>query len=149
NALVDRVMRNRRAMRDGDEPPCLDSATPIGLPNNSHDFATETAKASKAFLKEAEALRSPALDSTDSETLDILIWDLECDVGLAPFYWHDFPIGYRNSQVAQLRNMLGTAPAAADTGAYLAQLRQAPSFVENVRLKLLGGHARGLTPPRT
>lgn len=149
DALVKEVMSRPRAVRDGDEPPYDDTAVAISLPDNSPDFSQETARRSRDLLKKAEALRSQPLSASSRETLDILTWDLECDVGLAPFYWHDFPIGYRNSQIAQLSNWLGEVPPGVEIQTHVSLLRQAPTYVENIRLKLLGAHARGLTPPRT
>lgn len=149
DALVKEVLSRSRAERDGDEPPYDDTALTPSLPDNSLDFTQETARRSGAFLKRAKALRSQPLSTTSRETLEILIWDLECDVALAPFYWHDFPIGYRASQIAQLGNWLGEVPPGVEIQTHIGLLRQAPTYVENVRLKLLGGLARGLAPPRT
>ena len=137
-----------RAMRDG-SPPFSDPDGQKGhLPDNSHDFATATAVRSKALANRAKHLRGRHLSQQDRETLEALIWDLERDAGLAPFYFHEFPLGYSGSQLASLNLHFITTPADPDPAEYLARVRQVPAYVDNIRFRLLGQVERGLTVPR-
>ena len=145
--LVAEAMRAPRAMRDGGRPYSDPAGQKGRLPDNSYDYAVETAKRSRTVAGHARHLRAAHLSTPDRETLEALIWDLDRDVGLAPFYYHEFPLGYSSSQLASL-TLQFFPPPGPDAAGYLARARQAPAYVENIRRRLLGQLELGLTAPR-
>lgn len=147
-AVVAEATRLPRAMRDGARPYSDTTGQEGHLPDNSRDYAVETARRSRSAAARARRLRATRFSPADRETLDTLLWDLERDVALAPFYYHEFPLGYSNSQLASLTLQFLAPPAKDEGDEYLARARQAPAYVDNIRLRLLGQLERHLTVPR-
>lgn len=146
--LIAEMDRSPRAMRDGFPPPRGSDAPDTTLPDNSHEQCLASAARSRELAARARRLRARTADPDEAETLDVLIWDLDRDSALAPFYWHEFPLGYLGSQVGLLSRELQVGEGDDARSAFLSRLRQAPRFVEHIQLRLLGQVERRLTAPR-
>jgi len=147
SGMVEKATRRRRALRDGVVPVVTHEIASSNLPLNSHEATLDVAAQSAAMAAEAKRLGRQPMSEDDRDTLDCLIWDLERDAGLAPFYWHEFPLGYSGSQLSTL-SLLFAAPASTeDRTGFLQKVRQAPSYVDGIRERLGGQLQRGLTAP--
>ena len=149
NELVEKATGRPRALRDGAVPAVLPEIAAANLPLNSYDATLEAAAQSAALAAEARKLRRQQLSEDDRDTLDCLIWDLERDAGYARFYWHEFPLGYLESELGLLTFQAFPAPPeAGEQAQFLQKVRQTPAYVDAIRERLNGQLQRGLTPPR-
>ena len=148
NDLVEKATNRRRAVRDGSLSPVGSEIASANLPLNSHGATVDAAAQSAALAIAAKKLRRQTMSEDDGDTLECLIWDLERDVGLARFYWHEYPLGYSLSQLAMLTLQFSAPPAAKEQAGFLQKVRQAPFYVDGIRERLIGQLERGLTPPR-
>ncbi|MEZ5995795.1 MAG: DUF885 domain-containing protein [Hyphomonadaceae bacterium] len=147
DALIADIARHPRAMRDGSDPYSDDDGAL--LPDNSYDYHVDSAARVRQWLASAHALRARSADADAVETIDALIWDLNCDAALAPYYWHPFPLAYANSQMARVTSALSSAAQAEeiDQASLLEAGRQAPGFIDNITLRLTTQIERNLTVP--
>ena len=148
NELVEKATGRPRALRDGALPPVLPEIGNANLPLNSYEATLDAAAQSAALAAEGRKLRRQQLSEDDRDTLDCLIWDLERDAGYAPFYWHEYPLGYLGSELALLTFLsFPASPAPGEQAGFLQKVRQAPAYVDAIRERLKGQLQRGLTPP--
>jgi uncharacterized protein (DUF885 family) len=149
NGLVEKAIGRRRALRDGALPPVTPEIVGANLPLNSYEVTLEAAAQSAALAAQARKLGRHQLSEDDRDTLDCLIWDLERDAGYAPFYWHEFPLGYVGSELALLTFLsFPASPAVGEQAGFLQKVGQVPAYVDAIRGRLKGQLQRGLTPPR-
>lgn len=146
--LVELATDRPRALRDGSMPYVTHEIQRARLPINSHEGTQDVAARSAALARQARSLRSTNLSPAEQDTLETLIWDLDCDVELARFYWHQFPLGYSASQLSSLNFGFLAPPPAAEASEFLERVRQAPAYVDGIRERLKGQIQRGLTAPR-
>ena len=146
--LIAEATREPRAMRDGSRPFSEADRQADRLPDNSIAGTVDTARRSREFLSRASRISSRHLPSAQRDALDTLVWDLGCDVAAEPFYYREFPLGYSFSQLVSLTLQFLASANADSIGNYLAKARQAPTYVDNIRLRLLGQLQRNLTVPR-
>jgi uncharacterized protein (DUF885 family) len=120
------------------------------LPQVSHEEFQEEAAFDRSILDRLAEVARQDLPYADQITLDTLTWDFERRVEQADFFWLMSPVTPYASPLNSAHRVFSTYTFEqnGDLDDYVALLRQYPSMVDDVRIRVVGQRERGVLLPK-
>lgn len=107
----------------------------------------------RQLRKRVAAMTSAGLDPSQRLTLELLAWELDAELALAPFPMHLLPLDQFDNVPGTLANYAGGAGSQPLTTpgqyrAYLSRLRQLPAWIDQAVANMREGIRRGVVQPK-